>query len=77
MAYSHAEAVQGYLAHKNPPPLRTYRRPMPRVLGGSLGVGRFLIVEVPLYSDTEAAVAPPPARGITLIRRHPPPIGPP
>ena len=32
------------------PPLGTYRRPMPRVLGGSKGGGRFLMGEVPLYS---------------------------
>jgi hypothetical protein len=30
-------------------PLGPYRRPMPRVLGGSLGGGRFLMSEVPLY----------------------------
>ena len=30
-------------------PLGTYRRPMPRVLGGSWGGGRFLMGEVPLY----------------------------
>ena len=27
-----------------------YRRPLPRVLGGSQGAGRFLMGEVPLYS---------------------------
>ena len=28
--------IEGYLAHENPPPLLgPYRRPMPRVLGGS------------------------------------------
>jgi len=31
-------------------PLGPYRRPMPRVLGGSWGGGRFLMGEVPLYS---------------------------
>ena len=30
-------------------PLGPYRRPMPRVLGGSEGVGRFLMSKVPLY----------------------------
>jgi len=30
-------------------PLGPYRRPMPRVVGGSLGGGRFLMGEVPLY----------------------------
>ena len=30
------------------PPLGSYRRPMPRALGGSLGGGRFLMGEVPL-----------------------------
>ena len=29
-------------------PLGPYRRPMPRVLGGSQGGGRFLMGEVPL-----------------------------
>ena len=29
-------------------PLRPYRRPMPRVQGGSKGAGRFLLGEVPL-----------------------------
>ena len=28
-------AVQGYLTYKKMHPLRPYRRPMPRVLGGS------------------------------------------
>ena len=31
-------------------PLGPYCRPMPRVLGGSQGGGRFLMSEVPLYS---------------------------
>ena len=31
--------------------LGPYRRPMPRVLGGSQGVGRFLMGEVPLYPE--------------------------
>ena len=30
-------------------PLGPYRRPMPRILGGSEGGGRFLMGEVPLY----------------------------
>ena len=30
-----AMKYMGYLAHNNPPPLGPYRRPMPRVLGGS------------------------------------------
>ena len=37
-------------------PLGPYRRPMPRVLGGSQGVGRFLIGEVPLYCAISTAV---------------------
>ena len=32
-------------------PLGPCRRPMPRVLGGSYGVGRFLVGEVPLSSS--------------------------
>jgi hypothetical protein len=31
-------------------PLGPYRRPMPRVLGGSQGGGRFLMGEIPLHS---------------------------
>ena len=30
-------------------PLGPYRKPVPRVIGGSQGVGRFLMGEVPLY----------------------------
>ena len=33
-------------------PLGPYSRPMPRVLGGSWGGGRFLMGEVPLYRDS-------------------------
>jgi hypothetical protein len=33
-------------------PLRPYRRPMPRVLGGSKGGGRFLLGKVALYVIT-------------------------
>ena len=35
---------------ENAPPPGPYRRHMPRVLGGSYGVGRFLMGEVPLYT---------------------------
>jgi hypothetical protein len=35
--------------HESASPVGPYRRPMSRVLGGSLGVGCFLINEVPLY----------------------------
>ena len=38
-------------------PLGPYRRPMPRVLGGSWGDGRFLMGEVPLYGG-EGRVQP-------------------
>ena len=34
---------------RNTPLLGPYRRPVRRVLGGSSGVGRFLMGEVPLY----------------------------
>ena len=34
---------------RSPPPLGPYRRPMPRVLEGFLGGGRFLAGEVPLF----------------------------
>jgi len=35
------------------PPLGPYSRPMPRALWWSLGVWRFLMSEVPLYSSTQ------------------------
>ena len=41
-------SIQGYLAHKKQRPLRILMWPMPRVLGGSQGRGRFLMSEVPL-----------------------------
>ena len=41
--------VQGYLAHTKTHPPRTLPYPMPRVLGGSKGGGRFLVSEVNLY----------------------------
>ena len=34
------------------PPLGPFRRPLPRVLGGSKGGGRFLMGEMPLYHKT-------------------------
>ena len=36
--------------------LGPYRRPIPRVLGGSKGGGRFLMVEVPLYGFASGLV---------------------
>ena len=36
---------------RNRIPLGPYRRPMPRVLGGSLGGERFLMSEGPLFRD--------------------------
>ena len=36
-------------------PLRPYRRPVPRVLGGSQGGGRFLMSEVTLYAGCDPA----------------------
>jgi hypothetical protein len=43
------KALQGYLTYKNPPPLGPYRRPMPKVLGGSSEGGSFLMGKAPLY----------------------------
>ena len=48
-----SDTVQGYLTYKKMHFPRTlgmgpYRRPMPRVLGGSYGGWRFIIDEVPL-----------------------------
>ena len=45
-------AVQGFLAHNKPPPSETKVQHMPRVIWWSLGVGRFLMSEVPLYLHT-------------------------
>ena len=48
---SHSDAhLHEYLTHKEHPPLGPRGRPVHRVLGGSLGVGRFLMGEVPLYA---------------------------
>ena len=42
--------LQGYLPYTPPPPpLGTYRRPTPSVLGGSKGGGWFFMDEVPLH----------------------------
>ena len=43
--------LQGDLAHKKILLLGPYLRPMPRVLGGSYGGGRFLMSEVTLQHD--------------------------
>ena len=42
--------MQGYLTCKKTHRPRTLPRPMPRVLGGSWGGGRFLMSEVPLHA---------------------------
>ena len=44
-------AYRGTSLTRTPPPQRPYRRPMPRFLGGSQGVGHFLMGEVPLYGS--------------------------
>ena len=36
---------------RNRHPVGPYRRPMPRVLGGSYGGGRFLVDKMPLYAE--------------------------
>jgi len=41
-------------------PLEPYRTPVPRVLGGSQGSGRFLMGEVPLYNSTQRSSWPAP-----------------
>ena len=55
-------------------PLGPYRRPMPRVPGGSWGVGRFLMGEVPLYARKSGHPVPRrPWRGVLVPlapRRH-------
>ena len=55
--------LQGVFAHKKLPPLGPYSRPVPRVLGGSKGVERFVMSEVPLHRVT------------SLVRRRTP-LGP-
>ena len=45
--------LQGYLAHKNPPLLGPFSRPIPRALWWSKGGGLFLMSEVPLYGGLE------------------------
>ena len=48
----HNPVVFGYrgtLPTSKRTPLGPYRRPVPKVLGGSYGGGRFLMSEVPLY----------------------------
>jgi len=45
---AHALSLQGYLAHQNQAPMGPHSRPMPRVLGGSQGGGRFLMGELSL-----------------------------
>ena len=42
------DEIQGYLTYEETHPLGLYRRPTPRVLGGSYGAGCFLVGEVPL-----------------------------
>ena len=42
-------SYRGTLLIRNSAPLGPYSRPMPRVLGGSQGGGRFLMGEVSLY----------------------------
>ena len=42
---------RGTSLSRNCTPLGPYRRPIPRVLGGSQGGGRFLMGEVPLYDE--------------------------
>ena len=39
-------------------PIWPYRRPVPRVLGGSQGAGRFLIGKIPLHSNGHHAYVP-------------------
>jgi len=45
--------VQGYLTYKNPPPLGPYRRLVPRVLGGPMGLGVFLWARYPCRGRME------------------------
>ena len=47
-------------------PLGPYRRPMPRVLGGSWGDGRFHMGEAPLYM-TWIITSQDPLRGILVL----------
>ena len=51
------------------PPLLTYRRLIPRVLGGSSGFGRFLMGEVPPVRRTLFAIAAYPTHLLITLRR--------
>ena len=55
---SQGQTYRGTLLTRKHPPLGPYHRPMPRVVGGSQGGGRFLMGEMPLYV---AGGLPPPA----------------
>ena len=46
------EVYRGTMLKRKRTPLGPYRRPMPRVLGGSQGVVRFIMSKVPLYGTT-------------------------
>ena len=46
--------VQGYLACKKTPPLGPYRRPMPRVLGGSSEGGRLHERGIPVWHMSDS-----------------------
>ena len=54
LSMSDAELCRGTSLARKRNPLGPYRRPMPRVLGGSLGGGRFLMGEVPLLKHIVA-----------------------
>ena len=43
---------------ENASPIGPHSRPMPRVLGGSYGGGRFIMGEVPLYPIAVERIAP-------------------
>ena len=70
--------LQGYLTHKKThPPGTLPRRPVPRVLGGSLGGASFLMGEVPLYLCLPRSTAnrAPVYRGASPIRKRPGYVG--
>ena len=77
MRITSGRAGIGVLRIKQRNPLGPYRRPMPKVLGASYGVGRFLAKYpcshkgVPLASPAPPSVGP--YRGTSLIRKRPPP----
>ena len=55
-ALVHHKPYRGTSLTRKRTPLGSYRSPMPKVLGGSLGGGHFLMGEVPLYVPSDSSL---------------------